>query len=132
MFGRSVTRVCSLRLAAFALCALSLPAIASATAVSQRSWTYGFNAIQTLGSTVPKNGDVNPYGIAVVPTSRGRLQAGDVLVSNFNAKSNSQGTGTTIVEITPKGQNILFAKVPATGLPGPCPGGSGSRLPWSR
>jgi hypothetical protein len=125
MFALSFARVGSLRLAAVGVCALSLPAVASATAVSQRSWTVGFNTVQTLASTVPRNGDVNPYGIAVVRTSRGRLRAGDVLVSNFNAKSNSQGTGTTIVEVTPQGHNILFAKITAAGLPGPCPGGIG-------
>ena len=57
-----------------------------------------------VGSTVPVNGDVNPYGVAVVGQSTGRLVAGDVLVSNFNAKSNFQGTGSTIVEIAPNGQ----------------------------
>ncbi len=46
-----------------------------------------------LASTVPANGDVNPYGVAVVPASAGRLTAGDILVSNFNDKANVQGTG---------------------------------------
>src|SRR5262249_10849289 len=38
-------------------------------------------------STVPSNGDVNPYGVAYVPSnfpSGGLLNPGDVLVSNFN------------------------------------------------
>src|SRR6516162_4954935 len=43
-----------------------------------------FNNVQTLASTVPKNGDVNPYGTAVVSRTTGALVAGDVLVSNFN------------------------------------------------
>ena len=37
--------------------------------------------------TVPANGDVNPYGVAFVPSrfpSGGPLQPGDALVSNFN------------------------------------------------
>jgi hypothetical protein len=59
--------------------------------------------VTTLGSTVPHNGDVNPYGMAVVEQNWGRLVAGDVLVSNFNASSNFQGTGTTIVQMTPHG-----------------------------
>ena len=33
-------------------------------------------------STVPANGDVNPYGIVVVPQSTGDLVQGGVLVSN--------------------------------------------------
>ena len=59
--------------------------------------------LTTIGSTVPANGDVNPYGVAVVPHSRGRLHRGDVLVSNFNNKANLQGTGTTIVQVSPGG-----------------------------
>src|SRR5690349_2256192 len=61
------------------------------------------NTIGTIASTVPANGDVNPYGVSVVPTTTGNLVAGDVLVSNFNASSNLQGTGTTIVQIAPTG-----------------------------
>jgi hypothetical protein len=78
-----------------------------------------------LGSTVPANGDINPYGMAVVQRSTGRLIAGDVLVSNFNAKSNLQGTGTTIVEMSPRGRQTTFAKLSAMSLPGACPGGVG-------
>jgi len=44
----------------------------------------GLDEIKTVASTVPANGDVNPYGVAVVPHSRGRLGRGDVLVSTFN------------------------------------------------
>jgi hypothetical protein len=85
-----------------------------------------FNNVQTLASTVPMNGDVNPYGIAVVPTNIGRLVAGDVLVSNFNNHRNLQGTGSTIVEISPTtGALTLFAELAPNKLPGPCPGGLG-------
>jgi hypothetical protein len=83
----------------------------------------------TLGTTVPANGDVNPYGIALVPTSVGKLHAGELLVSNFNAKESAketgQGTGTTIDEITTAGKLSLFATVNAKELPGSCPGGVG-------
>jgi DNA-binding beta-propeller fold protein YncE len=62
-------------------------------------------------STVPANGDLNPYGVAFVPPgfpAGGLLNPGDVLVSNFNASSNVQGTGTTIVRIDPIGNQSLF------------------------
>jgi hypothetical protein len=81
--------------------------------------------VRTIGSTVPPSGDVNPYGIVVVPSSAGALQAGDLLISNFNSKSNNQGTGTTIVELTPTGHKTVFATVEASSLPGSCPGGVG-------
>jgi hypothetical protein len=88
-----------------------------------------FNNIQTLASTVPMNGDVNPYGIAVAPVTSGKLVAGDVLVSNFNNHRNLQGTGTTIVEVSPTtGSVSLFASLAANKLPGACPGGLGLTL----
>ncbi len=78
-----------------------------------------------MASTVPGNGDVNPYGVAVVPTSGGRLVKGDVLVSNFNDKANTQGTGKTIVEVSPTGSETMFAQVGALPHPLSCPGGVG-------
>jgi hypothetical protein len=75
--------------------------------------------------TVPANGDVNPYGVAVVPRSTGKLVKGHVLISNFNAASNAQGTGTTIVDVAPNGTVTVFAEISAAGLPGACPGGIG-------
>jgi len=41
----------------------------------------------------PRERDVNPYGIQVVPTTSGKLTKGNTLVSNFNDKANVQGTG---------------------------------------
>lgn len=68
-------------------------------------------------STVPANGDVNPYGVAFVPQqfkAPGMLRAGDLLISNFNNKANLQGTGTTIVKIAPNGQQSLFFQASAS------------------
>jgi uncharacterized protein (TIGR03118 family) len=65
----------------------------------------------TSTSTMAANGDQNPYGVAVVPKGfegHGVLQAGDTLVSNFNDSTNTQGTGSTIVRITPSGQQSVF------------------------
>jgi hypothetical protein len=62
-------------------------------------------------ATPPANGDLNPYGVAFVPkgvAKGGLLTAGDILISNFNAASNLQGTGTTIGIFTPSGQQSLF------------------------
>jgi len=84
-----------------------------------------FTRVTSLGSTVPAIGDVNPYGIAIVPQSAGLLHAGDLLISNFNGKANNQGSGTTIVEMTTAGRSSLFATVSAKALPGSCPGGVG-------
>jgi len=78
-----------------------------------------------IASTVPANGDVNPYGIFVVPDTAGSLVKGNLLISNFNASSNEQGTGTTIMQISPGGTVSQFAQINASSLPGPCPGGIG-------
>jgi len=53
-------------------------------------------------STVPANGDVNPYGVAFVPQvfpAGGPLHPGDIVISNFNNTLNLQGTGTTVVRV---------------------------------
>ena len=81
--------------------------------------------ITTIASTVPANGDVNPYGVARVRRSVGNLRAGHILVSNFNNSDNKQGKGTTIVDVAPDGQVAVFAQIDAGSLPGPCPGGVG-------
>jgi hypothetical protein len=70
-------------------------------------------------STVPSNGDVNPYGVAFVPRQfpKGTVNPGDILVSNFNAASNLQGTGTTIVDIPASGTpSLFFQSATAAGL----------------
>jgi hypothetical protein len=93
-----------------------------ANAQGSRTHTPG---ISVVASTVPSNGDVNPYGIARVPESSGSLVQGNILISNFNDSANLQGTGTTIVQISPAGVTTLFAQIDPTSLPGPCPGGVG-------
>jgi hypothetical protein len=95
----------------------------SANAVSFPSFIGPLHHTSVVATTVPGNGDVNPYGVAVVPRTTGDLFAGNVLVSNFNDKANVQGTGTTIVEVTPAGGHWLFASIPPH-LAG-CPGGVG-------
>jgi hypothetical protein len=81
--------------------------------------------VTTVASTIPANGDVNPYGVAQVPATQGKLVEGNILVSNFNNGSNQQGKGSTIVQISPTGAVQLFAQIDAKSLPGPCPGGVG-------
>lgn len=55
-----------------------------------------------IGSTVdPKNGAQNPYGLAIAPASSAGISAGDLVVCNFNAKSNVQGTGESVVALHP-------------------------------
>jgi len=109
-----------------ALLAVGVAAVAPAAGASTiSSFVGGFTTITTVASTVPKNGDVNPYGVAVVGRSKDRLHRGDVLVSNFNDKANAQGTGTTIVEVAPNHSVRVFAQINPAHLPGACPGGIG-------
>ena len=93
--------------------------------LAQPPFISGFTTFSPISSTVPGNGDVNPYGVAVIPATTGMLQRGNILVSNFNNMGNLQGTGTTIVQISPKGALSLFAQIDSKKLPGPCPGGVG-------
>jgi hypothetical protein len=96
-----------------------------AAAQSPGSFIGQFHTLSTIASTVPGDGDVNPYGVAVVGQSEGKLVSGDVLVSNFNDRANVQGTGKTIVEVAPSGAVSVFAHISPGHLPGSCPGGIG-------
>src|ERR1019366_3731543 len=115
--GRStlmrVPRAAVPAVAGAAVVTAGLSAAPSALALSNAhsSFLGRFRHLTTLASTVPSNGDVNPYGVAVVGSSQGRLHRGDVLVSNFNDKANLQGTGSTIVEISPAGHVTRFAGI---------------------
>lgn len=114
--------------AAAAVIGTGLATAASASASTANSsvpFLKHLNQTKNIASTVPANGDVNPYGVAVVRQSTGRLVSGNVLVSNFNNFRNLQGTGSTIVQVSPGGQRRVFAQITRAGLPGPCPGGIG-------
>jgi hypothetical protein len=108
-----------------AVAGLVMAPAAGAMTHSPSSFIGNFHKLRTIGSTVPRNGDVNPYGTVLIRHSRGRLRQGDVLISNFNNKANLQGTGTTIVQVSPRGHLTTFAHITASGLPGACPGGVG-------
>ncbi len=97
----------------------------AAGAQTPSSFIGQFHHLATIASTVPGDGDVNPYGTVVIGSSQGILHQGSVLVSNFNNAKNQQGTGTTIVEVSPGGQRSTFARISAASLPGACPGGVG-------
>jgi hypothetical protein len=103
--------------------ALAMFCLGAVVAAAQSPGTP--HTITTIASTVPANGDVNPYGIYVIPRTMGNLIKGNLLISNFNASSNFQGTGTTLVQISPAGHAHLFAQIDASHLPGPCTGGVG-------
>jgi hypothetical protein len=93
------------------IAALSALGAVALFAVSARAIVPVFPLPATSASTVPSNGDVNPYGVAYVPAgvlTDGLLQKGDVLVSNFNNSQNLQGTGTTIVRISQTGVTSTF------------------------
>lgn len=101
-------------LLAVLVCAALIPASAGAF---DRPFVGQLKAITQIGSTEPANGDVNPYGIVTVPTSTGSLMRNNILISNFNDHENLQGTGTTIVQLTPKGSLSVFATIPQSTLP---------------
>ncbi len=86
--------------------------VATAAAFAQQSADTFLPSQVRSASTVPSNGDVNPYGVAFVPAhfqaGSGPLQPGDILVSNFNNKQNLQGTGTTVMRIPSSGTPTTF------------------------
>ena len=122
----SAASVATIAAAALAVApAAGAQAHSTASPHGHQSFISHFHKISTIASTVPGNGDVNPYGVAVVGRSQGNLNRGSVLISNFNNKKNLQGTGTTIVQVSPGGMRTTFARISARHLPGACPGGIG-------
>jgi DNA-binding beta-propeller fold protein YncE len=106
-----------------------LVTVAVALASSGLAQSPDPDTVTTLGSTVPANGDVNPYGVALIPRTTGSLVQGNFLVSNFNNAptpqntGGQQGTGTTIVQMQPNGSMELFAQIDPSSVS--CPGGVG-------
>lgn len=97
-------------------------------AFGANSFIGSLTTVTPLGTTIPSNGDLNPYGVAQVPVTKGSLIAGNFLISNFNNSLNQQGAGTTIVQISPSGASSLFAQILTSQLDqdrSPCPGGIG-------
>jgi len=114
---RSLRQAARLTLVPFLVIGLLAAGVASAGAKDHpRSFLNALAAMPTLSaSTVPGNGDGNPYGVAVVPHEfphNGTAHSGDILVSNFNNGAGQQGMGTTIVDVTPMGQMSTFFSAP--------------------
>jgi hypothetical protein len=110
-------------IAALAMAAPTL-AISSTAAAEPKGLLETIKRHSLLTSTVPTNGDQNPYAIVIAPVSAGKIQKDDVLVDNFNDRNNLQGLGTTIVKYNMASKQLsLFAAIPRN-LP-ECPGGVG-------
>jgi hypothetical protein len=111
------------RSALTAILAISL--IAAAASAMAPTSVIGGEAQQIIpdiiiSSTIPFNGDLNPYGVAFVPpgfpSGKKNISPGDILVSNFNDINNTQGAGTTIISLKPNGR--VAPAVPAGSMPG--------------
>jgi len=111
--SKPFVRPASVKTAVFALLSIS------ATLAAQSTKSI-FPLLPPSVSTIPSNGDVNPYGVAfapkTVPPAGGILQPGDILVSNFNNSQNLQGTGTTILRVDSAGNTSTFFTSSAPGL----------------
>src|ERR1035438_4839218 len=60
---------------------VTVGAVAGTAVAAAQSFIGGFNSVTSLGTTVPMNGDENPYGVAWGPVTQGKLVAGQFLVS---------------------------------------------------
>jgi hypothetical protein len=111
-----------------------MPSVLTALATS--------GTITQIGSTMdPINGDQNPYGLAIAPTTAGLVTAGDLVVCNFNNGNsgptpNTQGLGTTIIGLHPVAGSTPYRIAQSADLQG-CPAlalladGSISAAAWS-
>jgi hypothetical protein len=92
-------------------------AVASVTAVSSAAAAYGAVATggigtapdKTVASVIAPGGDRDPFGIAVVPLTMGKLTAGNLLVAEFGDRRGTAGAGTTILQVNPAtGRTSVF------------------------
>jgi hypothetical protein len=75
---------------------VAAPSVTSAGVIGQ------LGHVVTIGSTVDaKNGDQNPYGLAIAPVSAGIMKSGDLIIANFNDAANIQGLGSTLEVLHP-------------------------------
>jgi hypothetical protein len=108
----SIRRLAAAVGAAGAAAGLAIAPATQALASPRPSFINQFSHVTTIAKT-----GGTPRGVTVIPTSTGKLTAGDVLVSN-----SAGATGNNIVEISPRGQRTVFASIPGQ-LPGACAGG---------
>jgi hypothetical protein len=116
--GVRASRVWRLALIGLPGVALAVAALPGSAQAASGSGTPGVGSAQgqlsslrnvVVGSAVAPNGDQNPYGIAVVPKTIGKLTAGNLLVADFNDAAGTAGAGTTIVQVDPStGQSSVF------------------------
>jgi hypothetical protein len=119
-----VQRIPAVSAATAAALLVAAATIGAARAAEPQGYLETIHRHVTQASTVPANGDLNPYAIVVAPVDAGKIHKDDVLLTNFNNMSNLQGTGGTIVDFSPATkQTTLFASLPQR-LP-QCPGGVG-------
>jgi hypothetical protein len=92
-------------------------AAAAVAATSSAAPAYGAVATggistapdKTLASVIAPGGDRDPFGIAIVPLTMGKLTAGNVLVAEFGNRHGTAGTGTTILQVDPAtGKTSVF------------------------
>lgn len=109
----------------FSTCLIGMSLLANCSlAEDSIPFLQGIKKHTTVTTTVPDNGDQNPYALTVAPVSAGSVKAGDLLIDNFNNAANLQGLGSTIVNYHPDTKQLtLFAQLPRD-LPN-CPGGVG-------
>ena len=92
-------------------------AVAAVTAMSSAAPAYGAVATggigtaqdKTVASVIAPDGDRDPFGIAIVPLTMGKLTAGNLLVAEFGDKQGAPGAGTTILQVNPAtGKTSVF------------------------
>jgi hypothetical protein len=108
----------SVRPAVIRTAAVALVSLSTTLANAQNVHSI-FPLLPPSVSTIPSNGDVNPYGVAFVPKTVPAgvvLQPGDLLVSNFNNSQNLQGTGKTILRVDKAGNTTTFFTSTVGGL----------------
>ena len=112
-------------LAAACAASTALLAVTATNAAAPKSFLEGIHRQTTLTSTVPENGDQNPYAIVVAPVSAGSIQKDDVLLTNFNNSRQSAGPRDDDRRLSTRDQEAVDLRHAAPQTLRGCPGGVG-------
>jgi hypothetical protein len=77
--------------------------LAAASSFASFSFIGDMKTIKAHASAIPSNGDVNPYGLVMVPSSVRRHQAGHVLVNQAQMRARfriiTEGFGKRLLQM---------------------------------
>jgi len=103
--------------AGVAVAAVTATSSAAPASAAVATGGIGTAADKTVASLIAPDGDRDPFGIAIVPLTMGKLTAGNLLVAEFGNQHGTAAAGTTILQVNPATgkTSVFFRGAPVAG-----------------